>query len=56
MITRLFRGAGAVAAGTAAGQGTVLFITPLLARQYSPSEFGSLALLLTVSNIATALA
>lgn len=45
-----------MALGTAAGQGIILLATPILARIYSPKEFGSLAILLTVSNIATALA
>lgn len=56
MLRAIFVGAGAVAVGTAAGQGVVLLVTPWLARHYSPAEFGSLALLLTVSNIATAVA
>lgn len=56
MLKSIFQGAGKVALGTAAGQGIVLLVTPFLARQYSPAEFGSLALLLTVSNISTALA
>jgi O-antigen/teichoic acid export membrane protein len=56
MLKAIFRGAGTVAVGTAAGQGIVLLITPLLARQYTPEEFGSLAILMTISNIATALA
>lgn len=42
--------------GTAVGQGAVLLATPWLARVYSPEDFGRLALMLTVSNIATALA
>ncbi len=56
MIVSIFKGAGKVAVGTAAGQGIILLATPWLARQYSPAEFGSLALLLTISNIASALA
>lgn len=56
MLKAIFRGAGTVAVGTAAGQGIVLLITPLLARQYTPEEFGSLAILMTISNIATSLA
>lgn len=56
MLKSIIRGAGKVAVGTAVGQAVILLSTPFLARQYSPAEFGSLALLLTVSNIATALA
>jgi O-antigen/teichoic acid export membrane protein len=41
-----------VALGTALGQGAMLLATPFLARAYSPAEFGTLALLTTVSNIA----
>ena len=56
MLNSIIRGGGKVAVGTAVGQAVILLSTPFLARQYSPAEFGSLALLLTVSNIATALA
>jgi teichuronic acid exporter len=56
VLVSIFKGAGKVALGTAAGQGVVLLATPWLSRQYSPAEFGSLALLLTISNIASALA
>lgn len=56
MLASIARGAGAVAVGTAAGQGIVLVATPWLARQHSPAEFGALALLMTVSNVATAVA
>jgi len=56
MLRSIIRGGGVVALGTAAGQGIVLMATPWLARQYTPAEFGALALLLTVSNIATAVA
>lgn len=56
MLRSIARGAGAVALGTAAGQGIVLAATPWLARQHTPEEFGALALLMTVSNIATAVA
>ena len=56
MFRSIARGAGVVAVGTAAGQGIVLAATPWLARQHTPAEFGALALLLTVSNIATAVA
>ncbi len=56
MLGRLFRSAGAVAIGTAIGQGAIVLATPLLSRMYSPAEFGALAVLLTVGNIAMALA
>lgn len=56
MLGSIARGAGAVALGTAAGQGIVLAATPWLARQHTPAEFGALALMMTVSNIATAAA
>lgn len=56
MLSQLLRGAGVVALGTALGQGMVLLATPWLARLYSPSEFGALALIATVSNVATATA
>jgi len=56
MLKSTFRGAGKLAVGTAIGQAIILLATPFLARQYSPAEFGSLAILMTVSNIATALA
>ena len=56
MLGRVFRRAGVVGAGTALGQGAILVATPFLARQYSPAEFGVLALFMTVSNISTALA
>ncbi|HEY4301532.1 MAG TPA: hypothetical protein VGM73_11700 [Candidatus Didemnitutus sp.] len=52
----LLRRASQVAVGTVVGQGLVLLATPILARLYSPAEFGSLALLTTVCNIATAVA
>ena len=48
------RGVGTVALGTALGQGSVIVATPLLARLYSPAEFGQLALLLTVAAYAAA--
>lgn len=56
MLASIVRGAGKVALGTAIGQGLVLAATPWLARLYNPAEFGSLALLLTASNIASAIA
>ncbi|WP_301236842.1 lipopolysaccharide biosynthesis protein [Pandoraea cepalis] len=37
------------------GQGAIVLATPLLSRIYSPAEFGTLAVLLTVGNIAMAL-
>lgn len=48
------RRVGTVALGTALGQGSVIVATPLLARLYSPAEFGQLALLLTVAAYAAA--
>lgn len=56
MLKALFQRAGWVAVGTAVGQGAVLLATPFLARMYPPEEFGLLALLLTISNVATAVA
>lgn len=56
MLLRTLQGAGVVALGTAVGQGIVLCATPYLARIYSPAEFGGLALISTVSNIAMAVA
>lgn len=55
-VASIRRSAGLLAIGTALGQGAVLLATPWLARVYSPEDFGRLALMLTVSNIATALA
>ena len=43
-----------LALGTGLGQGLVLAATPFLARIYSPAEFGTLALLITVGNVALA--
>jgi O-antigen/teichoic acid export membrane protein len=40
--------------GTIIGQGTVFLATPLLARTFSPAEFGALSLVTTVSNIGLA--
>lgn len=45
--------AGWITAGTAVGQGVVLLSTLYLARIYSPENFGILAVLLTVTNIAS---
>jgi O-antigen/teichoic acid export membrane protein len=56
VLTKLFQRAGAVAVGTGFGQALVLLATPFLARLYSPAEFGSLALLVTVSNISMTVA
>lgn len=56
MLRRLIRGAGWVALGTAIGQGTALAATPYLARVFHPAEFGALAMLTSVSNIALAAA
>lgn len=54
MLSNLLKGAGVVALGTAIGQGVVLLVTPYLARIYTPAQFGQLALIATVSNIAVA--
>ncbi|HEY9225790.1 MAG TPA: hypothetical protein VIP11_04035, partial [Gemmatimonadaceae bacterium] len=43
-----------LALGTVLGQGVVLLATPYLARTHTPNEFGELAVLMTVSNIAVA--
>lgn len=56
MLKKVFQRAGAVAIGTGIGQGLVVMATPLLARKYSPSEYGTLALLMTVSNVSLAVA
>jgi O-antigen/teichoic acid export membrane protein len=55
VLKRVFQRAGAVAIGTGLGQGLVVLATPYLARRYAPAEFGTLALLMTVSNISLAL-
>lgn len=52
-IRQLARGAGTVAAGTIIGQGAILLVTPWLARVYTPADFGALALIVTVTNLAT---
>ncbi|SRR5579859_65067 len=54
MLRQLARGAGGVALGTALGQGTVVAVTPWLARSHTPADFGALALVTTVSNVAVA--
>lgn len=54
MLRRLATRTASVMVGTAVGQGAVLASSLWLARVYSPAAFGSLALLLTVTNIATA--
>lgn len=56
MVSKLAHRAGIVALGTAGGQGAILLATPWLARQYSPADFGALALMTTVSNTAMAVA
>jgi O-antigen/teichoic acid export membrane protein len=56
MLTKLFKRTGAVAVGTGVGQGLIVLTTPFLARRYSPAEFGTLALLMSVSNISLAVA
>lgn len=56
MLRQLARGVSTVALGTALGQGTILLATPWLARLYAPSDFGALAIMVTISNIATAAA
>jgi O-antigen/teichoic acid export membrane protein len=56
MIATLIRRTGGVAVGIAVGQGLVLLVTPYLARHFPPAAFGSLALLLTISNLSTAIA
>lgn len=45
---------GVVSLGTAVGQGLIVLVTPLLARMYTPQDFGQLALLLTVASYAAA--
>ena len=56
MLKKLVRGTGTIAIGTALGQGIILIATPWLARIYTPSDFGALALIASVSNIAMAAA
>ncbi|UYO48384.1 oligosaccharide flippase family protein [Rhodopseudomonas palustris] len=56
MLTATLGRAGWVAAGTLLGQGAVLVATPFLARIFTPADFGQLAILITISNIATAVA
>ncbi|HQQ70957.1 MAG TPA: oligosaccharide flippase family protein [Alicycliphilus sp.] len=56
MLGSLARRAGVVALGTAGGQAAVLLATPWMARQFTPAEFGALALLITISNVAMAAA
>lgn len=48
------RHVGLVALGTALGQGSIVLVTPFLARIYTPAEFGELALYLTVATYAAA--
>ena len=55
MLRNLLKGAGIVALGTAIGQGVVLLATPYFARIYTPAQFGQLALLASISNIAAAI-
>jgi O-antigen/teichoic acid export membrane protein len=55
-LRSLFQRTGAVAVGTGVGQGLVLLATPILARMYPPEAFGTLALLITVSNVAMSVA
>lgn len=55
MLRNLLKGAGVVALGTAIGQGVVLLATPYFARIYTPAQFGQLALLASISNIAAAI-
>lgn len=52
MLRQLARGMGLVALGTATGQGVVLLATPYLARLHTPTEFGQLALMTSVGNMA----
>ena len=52
MLKQLARGAGIVALGTLLGQGAILIATPWLARLYTPAEFGALALIMSVANVA----
>lgn len=51
-MSGILRWAGSIAAGTAVGQGIVMLATPWLARVYTPADFGGLALVSTVSNLA----
>jgi O-antigen/teichoic acid export membrane protein len=43
-----------LALGTGLGQGLVVLATPFLARIYGPAEFGALAILATIGNVALA--
>jgi hypothetical protein len=50
LLAKVFRNAGAVAVGTAVGQGLVVLATPVLARVYGPAEFGLFALLSSLGD------
>lgn len=56
MLNLLLNKVGVLTIGTAAGHGLVLLSTPYLTSLYSAAEFGTLALIMTVCNIATAAA
>ena len=56
LLTKLVRNTSWVALGTASGQGFVLLVTPYLSRIFTPADFGTYALLNTVSNISMAVA
>lgn len=51
-VRKLFDRTRAVALGTGVGQAIVLLATPVLARLYRPEDFGALALLTTLGNVA----
>lgn len=56
MLLKLVSRAGWVTAGNLVGQACVLLATIWLARVYTPTEFGLLAVVLAISNISVALA
>jgi O-antigen/teichoic acid export membrane protein len=56
VLVKLVRNTGWVALGIASGQGLILLATPYLARIFTPADFGSFALLNTISNISMAVA
>lgn len=54
MLGNVLKRAGGLGIGTALGQGAVLIATPWLVRIYGPASFGALALLITATNISSA--
>src|SRR5579883_1550406 len=54
MLRSVLSKTGGVALGTALGQGLIFLITPYLSRTYTPADFGTLALLMSITNISIA--